>query len=174
MAQFSNGLLGSLACSLQGAIWVSLRPLKFSQHPGPSIHPSNATISCPPPSVPDSHGRLALVQAPPFPVSLVSLACCRCWAAYQITKGRSQAPPDGTHLYSDELFPHIRSNPAPMSYSVVNKHTDKHKHGRVQTDAHTRRGKHSRREHTQGRPDKTHTHTRTAWLGGITLSIGQQ
>lgn len=49
-------------------------------------------------------------------------------------KGQSQAPPDGTHLYSDELFPHSQNNPTPMSYTVINKLADKHKYERVQTD----------------------------------------
>lgn len=77
-------------------------------------------------------------------------------------KGQSQLAPDGTHLYSDELLPHIRSNPTLMSYSVVNKHTDKHKHKRVQTDARIQRGNRSWLKHTQGHPGKhTHKHTYT-------------
>lgn len=83
-------------------------------------------------------------------------------------KGQSQPPPDGTHLYSDELFPHIQSNPTLMSYSVVNKHTDKHKHKRVQTDAHIHRGNRSCREHTQGHPGKN-THIPPSWVASFSL-----
>lgn len=75
----------------------------------------------------------------PFLVPLVSLVGPRCLAAYKIMKGRSQLAPDGTHLYSDELFPRSQSNPTLMSYSVVNKLADKHKHKQVQTDAHIHR-----------------------------------
>lgn len=104
---------------------------------------------------------------------LFSLAVRRCLAAYKIMKGQSQLPPDGTHLYSDELLPHIRTNPTLMSYSVVNKHTDKHKHKRVQTDARIQRGKHSWRERAQGHPGK-HTHTHTPRLPGWVSSSSLQ
>lgn len=107
------------------------------------------------------------------PRLLFSLAVRRCLAAYKIMKGQSQLPPDGTHLYSDELLPHIRTNPTLMSYSVVNKHTDKHKHKRVQTDARIQRGKHSWREHTQGHPGK-HAHTHTQRLPGRVTSFSLQ
>lgn len=107
---------------------------------------------------------------------LVSLADPRCLAAYKIMKGRSQPPPDGTYLYSDELFPHIQSNPTLMSYSVVNKRADKHKHKRVQTDSQWEPCAHPgppRKKHTQTRRrTHTHAHTQPGWHGA--LDIGKQ
>lgn len=97
---------------------------------------------------------------------LVSLVGPRCFAAYKIMKGQSQPPPDGTHLYSDELFPHIQSNPTLMSYSVVNKLADKHKHRRVQTDAHIHRGSHVHMCTHPGPHRQERSHIHTACLAG--------
>lgn len=57
MAQFSNGLLGFLACFLKGAIWVSLRPLIFSERPF-------LLVRDPPPSI----RLLVLILIPLSPV----------------------------------------------------------------------------------------------------------
>lgn len=102
----------------------------------------------------------------PFLVPLVSLAGPRCLAAYKIIKGQSQPPPDGTHLYSDELFPRSQSNPTLMSYTVVNKLADKHKHKQVQTDAHIHRASYGHTPKATQAEGNLNRHTN---LGSIAL-----
>ena len=137
----------------------------------PFIHFCTLPYSYPPPSILDSYRQRAVAQGLCLCL-LVSLVGPRCLAACKIIKGQSQPPPDGTHLYSDELFPHSQSNPTLMSYSVVNKLADKHKHGRVQTDVHIHRGRHVHTPWATQAKAHIHIHTHIYTLGRVaSLSV---
>lgn len=157
MAHFSNGLLGSPACSLRGTIGLSLRPVKFSHHPhklppppkptppaGPAIHPS----SLPLPTFPSPLDAFSFIS----PLQMLS-----CLPNYGRAEAkRLQMGPIYIQMSCFLTFGAFPPRcPTVLSTNILtNTNTAEYKqmHVLAEEPAH-------RREHTQGRLGKRHTCT---------------